>query len=419
MLANFSDAFIKKPLFTGKPSDALIEALNMELPEGCEYEYSGEKDICYIKTQGAAKIEGMQLKIPEEIMAVLDKNTDPSHLMALLYQYQYNMGKSLEVTVSENAMLNLENGAVPLDKMVISPMHEAAVENGRFEMFPELTVQRRRLTLSDGQHKIEIELERKPSGVWNEDIYVSVPESFLSINVKLNTIEQQASFNVSVNMQVSQSVDQYISSLYLYNAFQTGKIRINDKPLPVDADSANPVPASAFRFWEGISALQGRIHQTLMLPAQLDNEDIILGGKLICSIIKEKPFKTERNIDLIRFKGSFQERASIRSHIGSEFLFAYSQSGTCELFDATFPIFCCTVIRGGILSDITDVSEAEYIVHFAPPETSKPYYAERYFLSEEAMEAYMKNDQFINQMTHASTLRESLDDEELLFHLEE
>lgn len=286
-------------------------------------------------------------------------------------------------------------------------------------MFPERTVQRRHLTLSDGQHKIEIELERKPSGVWNEDLYVSVPESLLSINVKFNIIEQQASFSVSVNMQASQSIDQYISSLYLYNAFQTGKIRINDRPFPMAADSANPVPTSAFRFWEGISALQGRIHQTLMLPAQLENEDIILGGKLICSIIKEKPFKTERNIDLIRFKGSFQERASIRSHIGSEFLFAYSQSGTCELFGATFPIFCCTVIRGGILSDITDVSEAEYIVHFAPLEASKPYYAERYFLSEEAMETYMKNDQFINQMTHASTLRESLDDEELLFHLEE
>lgn len=176
------------------------------------------------------------------------------------------------------------------------------------------------------------------------------------------------------------------------------------------ADNTNPVPASAFRFWEGISALQGRIHQTLMLPAQLENEDIILGGKLICSIIKEKPFKTEWNIDLVRFKGSFQERASIRSHIGSEFLFAYSQSGTCGLFGATFPIFCCTVIRGGILSDITDVSESEYIVHFAPPVASKPYYTERYFLSEEAMETYMKNDQFINQMTHAGTLRESLDD---------
>lgn len=246
MLANFSDAFIRKPLFTGKPSDALIEALNMELPEGCEYEYSGEKDICYIKTQGTAKIEGMQLKIPEEIMAVLDKNTDPSHLMALLYQY--NMGKSLEVTVSENAMLDLENGTVPLNKMVISPMHEAAVENGRFEMFPERTVQRRRLTLSDGQHKIEIELERKPSGVWNEDLYVSVPESLLSINVKFNIIEQQASFSVSVNMQASQSIDQYISSLYLYNAFQTGKIRINDRPFPMAADNANPVPTSTFRF---------------------------------------------------------------------------------------------------------------------------------------------------------------------------
>ena len=98
-------------------------------------------------------------------MSVLDKNTDPSHLMALLYQYQYqyNMGKSLEVTVAENTMLDLGNGTVPLNKMVISPMHEAAVENGEFEMFPERTVQRRHLTLSDGQHKIEIELERKPS----------------------------------------------------------------------------------------------------------------------------------------------------------------------------------------------------------------------------------------------------------------
>lgn len=413
MLANFSDAFIKKPLFTGKPSDALMEALNMELPEGCEYKYSGEKDICYITTQGTAKIENLELKIPDEIRAVIDKNTDASHLMDLLYQYQYNMEKSLEVTASESAMLNLENGAVPLEKMVISPMHEAAVENGRFEMFPERTVQRRHLTLSDGQHKIEIELERKPSGVWNEDLYVSVPESLLSINVKLNTIEQQASFSVSVNMQASQSIDQYISSLYLYNAFQTGKIRINDKLLPVTADNVNPVPASTFHFWEGISALQGRIHKTLMLPAQLENEDIILGGKLICSIIKEKPFKTEWNAGPVNFRGSLEERASIRSRIGSESLFAYSQSGTCELFGATFPIFCCTVIRGGILSDITDVSETEYAVYFSPSKTSKPYYAERYFLSEEEMEAYMKNDQFIEQMIHAGTVHESLEDGEL------
>ena len=157
----------------------------------------------------------------------------------------------------------------------------------------------------------------------------------------------------------------------------------------------------------------------MFFPTHLENKDIILGEKLICSVIREKPFKSERSIESISFKGSPEECDSIRSRIGSEFLFAYSQSETCELFGATFPIFSCAVIRGGIVADVTDISEDEHTVHFSPSVTSKPYYAERYFVSEEAMEEYMKNDQFVNQMTQAATLRESLEDVKLPLHLEE
>ena len=132
---------------------------------------------------------------------------------------------------------------------------------GKFEMFPEQTEQRLHLTLADARHQIEVELERKPSGIWNEDLYTSVPDSALLINMKFNAMEERVSFSVAINTQASLSIDQYISALHIYNAFQSGKVQINNALLPVAANSDNPVPNSVFHFWEGIPALQKRISQ--------------------------------------------------------------------------------------------------------------------------------------------------------------
>ena len=80
---------------------------------------------------------------------------------------------------------------------------------GKFEMFPEQTEQRLHLTLADARHQIEVKLERKPSGIWNEDLYTSVPDSALLINMKFNAMEERVSFSVAINTQAS------LDSVYL------------------------------------------------------------------------------------------------------------------------------------------------------------------------------------------------------------
>lgn len=412
MLASFKDSFIKKPLFSGAPSDALIEALSMELPQGCAYEYSGMDDVCYITAQGKMKIEDLQIQLPEEIREVLAQKSDYSQQMALLFQYQYNLQKPLEVTIPEDAKMTFENGSVPLDKALISPMHRVEIDKGKLVMMPEMTEQRRRLALSDGQHQLEIYVERKPSGIWNEDLYVSVDNSPLTVRIKLKEMEKRVSLNVTVNMQSSMTVKQRVESLCIYNAFQLGKARIDDVEFTETPDIKNLIPDSTINYWKNLASLEERIAQRFTLPAQIEDEDLILGGKLICSVIKDKPFKTYKSIDSLSFIGSKEECTRMRSYIESQPIIGFWESGKCELFGATFPIYTCVIVQGGIVSDVTEVSETECIVHFSPSSTSKAYSSEKYFLEEDAAKAFMKSAQFIKQMLQASTLRESLEGEE-------
>ena len=412
MLASFRDSFIEKPLFSGAPSDALIEALSMELPQGCVYEYSGKDDICYIKAPGPMKIEKLQIQLPEEIREVLAQKADDSQRNALLFQYQYNLQKPLEVPIPEDAKMTFENGSVPLDKALISPMHRVEIDKGKLVMMPEMPEQRRRLVLSDGLHQLEIDVERKPSGIWNEDLYVSVDNSPLSVRLKMNEMQKRVSLNIAVKQQSSESVEQRIAAFCIYNAFQIGKARINDIEFTGIPDSANLIPDSAIGYWRHIAALEERIGQRFVLPAQIEDEDLILGEKMICSVIKDKPFRTIKSVDSMSFNGSIEEYARIRSHIGKQILMGYVQSGTCELFNVTFPVFKCVLIHGGVLSEVAEISDKEYVAYFTPSDTSKAFFSEKYFLEENTARAFMESDRFIEQMANAKTLRETLEHEE-------
>ena len=68
MFSNFKDAFIRKPQFTVKTPDAVLEAISKGLPEGFRYVHDHD-GLCRLECDGVLNITPKRYAFPEEAKA--------------------------------------------------------------------------------------------------------------------------------------------------------------------------------------------------------------------------------------------------------------------------------------------------------------------------------------------------------------
>ena len=128
MFSNFKDTFIKKPQFTIKTPDAVLETISKDLPEGFSYVYDHD-GFCRIECEREMTFTALNIKLPDEAKSVfsgIDYNIDD------ILKYAYNSQKTIEILPDDEGCYTINGNRINSQDFIVSPMSDKKLKNGKF-----------------------------------------------------------------------------------------------------------------------------------------------------------------------------------------------------------------------------------------------------------------------------------------------
>ena len=257
MFSNFKDTFIKKPQFTIKTPDAVLETISKDLPEGFSYVYDHD-GFCRIECEREMTFTALNIKLPDEAKSVfsgIDYNIDD------ILKYAYNSQKTIEILPDDEGCYTINGNRINSQDFIVSPMSDKKLKNGKFYITPPPFPAPHPVEITGNGFSLILMIKRQPMNSINEIKYVTINEPALSITFSLDESQKSGIMNFNIMMCPSKSAQDTLAAKEIFNAFINGTGTLCGANIIPNGDhSSKMVSPEVLSFWHRVVELERKLN---------------------------------------------------------------------------------------------------------------------------------------------------------------
>lgn len=406
MFSNFKDAFIRKPQFTVKTPDAVLETISKGLPEGFRYVHDHD-GLCRLECDGVLNITPKRYAFPEEAKAVFEKKQNVTIQDAL--HYAYNSQTRIELLPDEDDCYTVNGEKIKRSEFVTAPLKGLEFTEGHLYIFPPSFPAPFPIELSGNGYSLTVMMQRQPMNSFSEMKFQSVGESAIELTYIINT-EPGNTMQFNIKTKPSHIASEVLASKEIFNAFVLGKGFIGGAVITHSAvDYGKVVAEETLEFWRKVVAVENVLNVTFAVDQEIVIDDIRTIDALFRCLVEKKPYKTYHKDSTLRGIGDFNDLSKSRANtpIGKEILFEYVEDLTVDIFGVEINLCAITDMFDCVVSEINLPAEGtsgEFYIKLISADGKRMYSSTQYYIDREVMEAVHADKAHIEVFQNAAEL---------------
>ncbi|MEK5260687.1 abortive infection system toxin AbiGii family protein [Paenibacillus sp. FSL L8-0663] len=376
MFSSFKNAFQKQNKDFAMPKE-IIEYLNEQLPSTLKYRHLGEGAVAIVPN-GPEFNFNIRVKVPNDF-----KPNSPEELLEFFYRTQQKVSLEGEV-------ISINGTEFRLEELVKFPLHEKSLLNSTLVLQPHPFQPPFPLLIEGGGIKKELLFQRQPYADMHKSLFQSVNEGPLMVSYILNEELGSVKFTFNMNIENSKTVEEIVESLKLFNACQTGTLKILNEQMPETADLNNEGILETIDFWNRILALETRLGIVFTPEFPVSKEDALWFDRLYRSFIENKPYKQYIKIDKFsttNYEGIAKEKLQNIDGVNLNFI----QENDLSIMGVTLKLYESTGFFNFKINDLieTNPQQKAYDILIEPSSEEGVYCSIRSFVNLDEAKEYL------------------------------
>lgn len=406
MFSNFKNAFIRRPQFTIKTPDAVLDMISKGLPAGMRYVHDHD-GLCRLECEGEFNIVPNKLNLPEDARSIFEKKENVT--MEDILAYAYNSQKRIELLPDDEGYYIVNGEKIKKSEFVAAPLKEIEFTEGNIYIVPPSFPKPFPLKLSGNGYSLDVMVQRQPINSMDEIKFASVGDSLMTISYTLNLTNDTVQFNISTNE--SNRAKDILVSKEIFNAAVLGNGMINGSPIPFIQENQDKVVAEeTLAFWHKVVELEETLSITFNMDQEITIDDIKLIDALHRSFVEKKPFKTYLTDLKLSGIGDFNEanEKARQTPVGKEIMFEFTEEISAELFDVKLKLFSIACIFDCVVSEIKlpeNEQTGEFCIKLIPADGKRMFSSKQYYLTKDMVEK-IRSDKHVEEYHDAEELKE-------------
>ena len=409
MFSNFKNTFVKKPQFTMKTPESVLDVISKDLPDGFRY-IEDHDGFCRLDCDGVMDFTPVCVRLPEEAKSIFSQKNNLS--MNDVVAYAYNAQKDIELVPDKDGCYTVNGEKIASDKFIIAPMKNWQLKNGRMYITAPPFPSPFPIEVAGNGFSLTLTVQRQPVNSITEVKIASVKETALSVNYSLDPTKENGKMTINITMCPSKSVSDVLASKEIFNAFIQGKGTLCGIPIKTNKENqVNAVPDEVVQFWRKIVEIENVFNVKFDASQEITFDDMKRVEELHRCLIKKEPFKTYLKDNTVHGTGKFEEILNEDDiKIGKEILFEYEERIQMELLGVVLKVYALVGIFDSMIGEIEMPENGilgEFFMKLLPAKGKRMYAATQYYLEENAPEIARKNHDHIQKFQEAKELNDA------------
>lgn len=406
MFSNFKDTFVKKPQFTMKTPESVLDVISKDLPEGFRY-IEDHDGFCRLDCDGVMDFTPVCIRLPEEAKSLFAQKNNFS--MNDVVAYAYNAQQNIDLIPDKDGCYTVNGQKIAADKFIIAPMKNWQLKDGRMCITAPPFPPPFPIEVAGNGFSLTLMVQRQPVNSITEVKIATVEEGALSMNYSFDPTKKNGKMKINITMCSSKSVSDVLASKEIFNAFIQGKGTLCGMPIKTDEENqVSVVPDEVIQFWHKIVEIEKMFNVKFDASQELVFEDVKRVEELYRCLIEKEPFKTYLKDNTVRGTGKFDEILNEEGiKVGKEILFEYEERIQMELLGVVLKFSALVGIFDSMIGEIKmpeDGISGDFLMKLLPAKGKRMYAATQYYLEENAPEIARKNHHHIQKFQEAREL---------------
>ncbi|MEY8425278.1 abortive infection system toxin AbiGii family protein [Lachnospiraceae bacterium 38-14] len=406
MFSNFKDTFVKKPQFTMKTPESVLDVISKDLPEGFRY-IEDHDGFCRLDCDGVMDFTPVCIRLPEEAKSLFAQKNNFS--MNDVVAYAYNAQQNIDLIPDKDGCYTVNGQKIAADKFIIAPMKNWQLKDGRMCITAPPFPPPFPIEVAGNGFSLTLMVQRQPVNSITEVKIATVEEGALSMNYSFDPTKKNGKMKINITMCSSKSVSDVLASKEIFNAFIQGKGTLCGMPIKTDEENqVSVVPDEVIQFWHKIVEIEKVFNVKFDASQELVFEDVKRVEELYRCLIEKEPFKTYLKDNTVRGTGKFDEILNEEGiKVGKEILFEYEERIQMELLGVVLKFSALVGIFDSMIGEIKmpeDGISGDFLMKLLPAKGKRMYAATQYYLEENAPEIARKNHHHIQKFQEAREL---------------
>lgn len=406
MFSNFKDTFVKKPQFTMKTPESVLDVISKDLPEGFRY-IEDHDGFCRLDCDGVMDFTPVCIRLPEESKSLFAQKNNFS--MNDVVAYAYNAQQNIDLIPDKDGCYTVNGQKIAADKFIIAPMKNWQLKDGRMCITAPPFPPPFPIEVAGNGFSLTLMVQRQPVNSITEVKIATVEEGALSMNYSFDPTKKNGKMKINITMCSSKSVSDVLASKEIFNAFIQGKGTLCGMPIKTDEENqVSVVPDEVIQFWHKIVEIEKVFNVKFDASQELVFEDVKRVEELYRCLIEKEPFKTYLKDNTVRGTGKFDEILNEEGiKVGKEILFEYEERIQMELLGVVLKFSALVGIFDSMIGEIKmpeDGISGDFLMKLLPAKGKRMYAATQYYLEENAPEIARKNHHHIQKFQEAREL---------------
>lgn len=393
MLGSFKKSFKQSGEYSTHIPRGIIEAMNMELPEGFKYQDVGD-GLCILTFPEGSSFRGvMQIEGASKEQLSLCKNVND------LFDYASNLQKDIRIMPNEDGYYIIGEEKFSRADIIKSPLSDYVMEEGNFLILTPRFNQKFDAPIEIDGIKYLFCMERVP----NDSVRIRkfVNSNYKGIILTIEGAEDGKSINISIriDLESAQSVSEICDCIAVYNGFVEGRSSIFGTKLNEKGKADKAYSKEVICFWNNVKKLEEVLNLRFDVTKTLTNTDVDFLNRLSCSLLKNKPYRIDKHINSLDGDADENTEKELNPMIGNDILFRYVQGYRAEIMGQEIECYELTFIFDSHVSDTNlDTNTGKFHVDITDSEGKKMYIAAKIYLDENAVNEVLDDEQFDLQL---------------------
>lgn len=405
MFSNFKDAFIRKPQFTSKLPQAVLETVSRSLPEGFRY-VEDHDGFCRLDCDGALEITPSSVRLPAEaapLFEALGKIT-----MNEVSAYAYNSQTQIELVPDKNGFFVVNGKRIKMDDFVVAPLKNTQLREGHMYVCTSPFPPAFEIEVGGNGYGLKLLVQRQPINSIAEVKISTIGDSPLKVSYTLDPYAQRMQFTISINN--SSSAYEMLAAREIFNAYINGKGTLCGAPIESRDDNKNKlIPEESILFWHRVVEVEKALKVQFDVSQEIAIDDVKTVDILHRSFAENRPYKEYLKDTTLRGVGDM--KSNILCEDGkpkdNEILFEYVEGVEVHLFGVTLQLYALVDVFGGRVSEMSSApagATGDFFVKVVPVEGKRMYSSTQFFLDEKQTEEVRIDRKHVDAFRDANTM---------------
>ena len=402
MFSNFKDAFIRRPQFTVKTPDAVVQMISKGLPDGFRYVHDHD-GFCRLECDGVMNIMPTKFKLPEKAKSVFGDATEVS--IQDVMEYAYNAQIQIELLPDDDGCYTINEQKIKRTDLITVPLKGLECIEEQVFMVPPKFPDPFPVDISGNGNSLSLMIQRQPVNSLNLIEYSSVGDSPISVNFSFD-LRREDSIQFEIHTNVSHSAMQTLISKEIFNAIILGKGMFNGFPLLSSENNKDKkISEETLRFWHKVVDVEHALGIEFDVAQEINIDDIKLIDALYRSLVEKKPYK--KYLKNMKFGGIGSFEDAQKAPRGKEIMFEITEEVSIELLGASMNLFSIVSVFNCKISEIQippDGKSGGFSLELVPAEEMRMFSSTQYYLCKETVEKIRADKTHIDDFLNADEL---------------